>query len=131
MDSDGLGRSQDEPEDGARYVWGRQAQHQERGVPRERAAREGRPITEADARKLHWNLIMLWGLLDEATVGSLGPEPTSVEEELFRYDPTFNFYSDGTPVPAWCRLAAVMEVDCRTSSMRETSGSTDSRRAGK
>ena len=105
MNSDGLGRSQDEPKDGARYVWAQGKRNiRSAAYHVSELAREGRPITEADARKLHWNLIMLWGLLDEATVGSLGPEPTSVEEELFRYDPTFNFYSDGTPVASLVQI---------------------------
>jgi hypothetical protein len=93
-----LGRSQDERDDEARYVWAQGKCNIRSAAYRvSELAREGRPITEADARQIRFNLMVLWGLLDEATVGSLGPEPTSEEEELLRYDTTYNFYTDGTP----------------------------------
>lgn len=98
MSNDRLGRSQDEREDEARYVWAQGKRNiRSAAYCLSELAREGRPITEADARQIHFDLMVLWGLLDEATVGSLGPKPTSEEDEAFRYDSTYNFYSDRTP----------------------------------
>lgn len=47
-------------------------------------AREGRTIRPEDVTELHFNLMEVCGLLHDASVGRLGPEARSEEEELLR-----------------------------------------------
>jgi hypothetical protein len=104
MNRDNPGRTQDEVEDKAKYTWarGKRAINAVAYTLSE-FARDGKPISPEDVREFHFHLIEVWGLLLDATVGALGPEPRSEEEQLLR-EASYEIYSDGTPVATLVRI---------------------------